>query len=314
MIVLPFTLSAAILFSLFITGCNGGNTADSDFAGVKVTASGSSGRTNVPVVLEPKADGTDVTGCDYFKVDFSNASEGYIITDYSGTSEKAKFQITGNDSVTYTYNINLDAQTVIPLSAGDGTYNLMLFESIGGGQYANNFSDVITVKIENIYGPFLYPNQYVNFNKDSQAVIKSGEIVSQATCDLEAIGKVYGFVAENVVYDTEEAENVETTYLPDVDEVLATGKGICFDYASLMASMLRSQGIPTRLEIGYSNDAYHAWVSVFTKDEGWIGGIIQFDGKSWTLMDPTLAANKKDIKKIKNYIGDGTGYTTKYMY
>ena len=30
-----------------------------------------------------------------------------------------------------------------------------------------------------------------------------------------------------------------------------TKKGICLDYSSLIASMLRTQGIPTRMEIGY---------------------------------------------------------------
>ena len=39
--------------------------------------------------------------------------------------------------------------------------------------------------------------------------------------------------------------------LPSVDETLKTKKGICFDYAALMTAMLRSQGIPTKLEIGY---------------------------------------------------------------
>ena len=45
--------------------------------------------------------------------------------------------------------------------------------------------------------------------------------------------------------------------------------------APLMAAMLRSQGIPTRLEIGYSKDAYHAWVSVYIEDIGWIDSIIE---------------------------------------
>ena len=34
--------------------------------------------------------------------------------------------------------------------------------------------------------------------------------------------------------------------------------------------MLRSQRIPAKLEIGYSGDIYHAWISVYIKDIGWI--------------------------------------------
>ena len=41
--------------------------------------------------------------------------------------------------------------------------------------------------------------------------------------------------------------------------------------------------------------------------------IISFDGKDWTLMDPTLAAGN-DRESVKKYIGDGTHYTVKYHY
>ena len=80
-----------------------------------------------------------------------------------------------------------------------------------------------------------------------------------------------------------------------------------------MAAMLRSVGIPTRMEIGYSGDAYHAWVSVYVKDIGWINDIIQFDGNVWTLMDPTFDANADGNTSL---IGSGkkAEYTTMYNY
>ena len=37
----------------------------------------------------------------------------------------------------------------------------------------------------------------------------------------------------DVTYDEDKAATVETGYLPDIDETLSTGKGICFDYAGL---------------------------------------------------------------------------------
>ena len=105
-------------------------------------------------------------------------------------------------------------------------------------------------------------------------------------------------------------------YLPQVDEVLETRKGICLDYSSLMASMLRTQGIPTRMEIGYAGTAYHAWISCYLKEIGWVNGIIQFDGKNWSMMDPTFTStsNEKSDKKLKEFIGDGSNYKTIYMY
>ena len=99
----------------------------------------------------------------------------------------------------------------------------------------------------------------------------------------------------------------------DVDSILTSGTGICLDYAAVMASMLRSQRIPTRLEVGYAQDAYHAWISVYTADTGWLNGIIEFDGNVWTLVDPTFGANTDD-KALKKFIGDGTNYILQKMY
>ncbi len=85
----------------------------------------------------------------------------------------------------------------------------------------------------------------------------------------------------------------------DPDETLDTGKGICFDYAALMSAMLRSQRIPTKLEVGYSGDVYHAWISCYVDEIGWVDNIIEFDGKNWSMTYPTLAANNSasDVKK-----------------
>jgi len=298
--------------ALMFSGCNA-KSADSDLASVDITKTAST-RTNETLVLVPSSDGTAVLSSDVYVIDYSNSSEGYITFKYNGSSEKVKLQLTGPDQVTYTYNIYDKNETVFPLSAGSGSYTVTLFESIGTDQYATSLNDTINVDITNVFGPFLYPNQYVNFTADSAAVLEASSLTKSSSCDLEAIASIYNFVISNVTYDKEEAANVQSNYLPDVDEVLSTGKGICFDYAALMASMLRSQGIPTRLEIGYAKDAYHAWISVYTEDQGWIGGIISFDGTSWTLMDPTLASNKKNNAEIKSFIGDGSSYTVKYMY
>lgn len=295
-------------------GCGKGGNAEFNISSVDVSVNSSSDRTNEIKVLTPVAAGENVIGSDVCSIDISNVSEGYIVVRYTGDSSKVKLQLSGNGQTTYTYNITSDDEVVIPLSSGDGEYSINLYESLGNDQYISAFADTFPVEIKNVFGPFLYPNQYVMFNADSSSVAKAKELVATATCDLEAVALVYDFVINNVTYDHEEAETVESSYLPNPDEVLSTGKGICQDYASLMAAMLRSQGIPTRLEIGYAKDAYHAWISVYTEDQGWIGGIIQFNGSSWTLLDPTLASNSKDIKAIKNFIGDGSSYTVKYLY
>ena len=122
-------------------------------------------------------------------------------------------------------------------------------------------------------------------------------------------------MVKNVKYDDEKAQNVQSGYLPSVDETLKTKKGICFDYAALMTAMLRSQGIPTKLEIGYSGISIMPLDQYLLNEKGWVDNIIQFDGKSWELMDPTLAANNSDNKEdVKEYIGNGEHYVLQYSY
>ena len=53
---------------------------------------------------------------------------------------------------------------------------------------------------------------------------------------------------------------------------------------------------------------------VWSEKDGWIDGVVYFDGTSWQRMDPTFAANGKQSSEIMRYIGDGSNYTVKYLY
>ena len=280
---------------------------------VTIESIGSDPRNNLANVLTPTAPGTSVTGNDYVSVDISNNSEGYIVVTYKGSSTNVKFQVTGPGQSAYTYKIATGVATVMPLTGGSGSYKLGCYEGIGGNQYAVVYTENVTFNITNTFGPYLYPNQYVNFNSNSKVVTKAASLVSGCDTDLEAVEAVYHYVVKNFTYDYDKAATVSSGYLPVVDTVLDSKTGICFDYAAVMASMLRSQNIPTRLEIGYAGDAYHAWISVYVKDKGWIDGIIKFDGKNWTLMDPTFASTSSS-KETKDFITNKSNYTVKYMY
>ncbi len=270
-------------------------------------------RDNTPVCLVPSADGIVTLSNDFVDIDASHSQEGYIMIAYKGQNPKVKLQLTGPDYMTYTYDLIGNDYEVFPLSAGDGIYQLGIYENVDGSQYATVFADQLSVTITNPYGPFLYPNQYVKFEASNQVVSKAKELVATAHDDLEAINLVYNYVTETITYDYDKAASVQSGYVPNVDEILSLKTGICLDYASVMASMLRSQQIPTRLEVGYAGDAYHAWISTYVENQGWINGIIQFDGQSWSLMDPTFAANTGE-SELKSFIGDGSNYVTKYIY
>ena len=201
-----------------------------------------------------------------------------------------------------------------PLTEGDGTYAIKVYENTTGTKYAQALSTTVTMQLRSEFLPFLYPNQYVNFNDNSQVVAKAAELVQNKSGDFEKMKAVYEFVVNNFTYDTQLAETVKSGYLPVVDDVLAARKGICFDYAAVMAAMLRSQNIPCKLVVGYAGAVYHAWISVWSEETGWVDGVIYFDGTSWQRMDPTFASSANQSKQIMEYIGNGANYSAKYFY
>lgn len=270
-------------------------------------------RDNTPVCLIPSAPGTVVYENQLVKADASHIAEGYLMIAYLGENPKVKLQITGPDYMTYTYDLKGNDYEAFPLSVGDGTYTIGVYENVEDSQYATIFSQEIDVSLTNPTGAFLYPNQYVKFDSTSQIVSKAKELVAPAHDDLEAINYIYNYIVENFTYDYQKAETVQSGYIPDVDEILNSQTGICLDYAAVMAGMLRSQQIPTKLEVGYAGQAYHAWISTYVNNIGWINGIIQFDGVNWSLMDPTFAANSGE-KELRSFIGEGDNYVTKYNY
>lgn len=74
------------------------------------------------------------------------------------------------------------------------------------------------------------------------------ELSASANDDLEVIENVYNYIITNFTYDYDKAASVQSGYLPDVDDVLASQTGICFDYAAVMASMLGVSGFPPALK------------------------------------------------------------------
>ena len=295
------------IFCLLLVGCSGSSSAS------RKEHSGPP-RDSTPKVLTPSADGVTVYQNDFASIDASNTSQGYVMVKYNGTNEKVKLQITCPDQSCYTYLISdRGAYDTFPLTAGNGSYALQVLENVAGDTYTVSLAQSINVSIEDEFLPFLYPNQYVNFHTDSKAVSKGSDLAKDTYSDLDVVQNIYNYVIKNISYDTAKAQNVSYGYVPDIDDTLSSKKGICFDYAALMTSMLRSQNIPTKLEVGYSGDAYHAWISTYIDDKGWVDDIIQFNGDTWQIMDPTLAATN-DSAAVKKYVGDGSHYVVKYTY
>ena len=244
-------------------------------------------------------------------IDYSNIADGYVMAQYTAkTKKKLKAQVAG-PTTTYTYNLTVGEWAAFPLSDGNGNYKVTVFENVSDNKYSTVLSASFSLTLEDEFAPFLRPNQYVNYTNATNTISKAAELVSGKTDTLEKVAAIYDYVVQNMSYDREKAATVKSGYLPVLDEILASKKGICFDYASLMAGMLRSQNIPCKMVVGYAGSAYHAWISVWTEEYGWVDGVIYFDGTAWRRMDPTYASSGDEYL---DFINNDKNYSSKYFY
>ena len=263
--------------------------------------------------LVPECAGEVVYSNDLADLDASRTADGYIMLRYNGQADGAKVQITIPEGTVYTYSIAPGNYETFPLTGGDGEYCVDVLENAGGDLYALVFTHKLTVRIADEFSPYLYPNQYVWYTPDSPIYGLGVSLSEQSVSDLDYVEHVYEYIISTIDYDDELAERVKPGYIPDLEHTLDSGAGICFDYASLMTALLRTQGIPTKLVIGYSDLQYHAWIDVYLEEKGWVSHVIYFDGSSWSIIDPTLGPNntRSDVKK---YVGDDSHYQAKYFY
>lgn len=293
-------LCTAALVLALIAGVLGAAAAKSETMPTKVES-----KTGITVYSNAKA-----------SIDASNLAEGYLMVKYTGGKDvKIKVQITRDSGTTYTYNLNNKGTAeTFPLTEGDGKYTVKVYENTTDTKYAQAYSTTVTMKLRNEFLPFLYSNQFVNFTAKSAVVTKGAELTKDAVTDLARIQSIYDYVVKNFTYNYELAKTVQSGYLPDVDKVLADKKGICFDYAAVMAAMLRSQNIPCKLVVGYAGTTYHAWIDVYIDSIGWVDKVIYFDGTTWTLMDPTFVSSGNHSDSIMTYVTTDSNYTAKYAY
>ncbi len=272
----------------------------------------------IPDQLAPKASGTLTQKSDRAVIDYSNTKDGYVMVNCSGGGKKLKVLVYGpsygKNGTKYTYNLNAGEWTTLPLSDGNGSYKIGVYENTTGNKYATLLTADFSVSLTDEFAPFLRPNQYVNYQNAVNSIAKAAQLTQGISDPLMKVEKIYQFVVNNVTYDQQKAATVQSGYLPVLDTTMATGKGICFDYAALMTGMLRSQGVPCKLVVGYAGQAYHAWVSVWTEATGWIDGAVYFDGSSWHRMDPTFISSGKNSAAIQKYVGNGSNYNAMYLY
>ena len=95
----------------------------------------------------------------------------------------------------------------------------------------------------------------------------------------------------DTLHDSFEYVPGSTSAVSPIDHILASGRGVCQDYAHVMIAIARSWGVPSRYVSGYvyvrrtgdetPETASHAWVECWLGDPGWVG----FDPTNRRLVD-----------------------------
>ena len=211
-------------------------------------------------------------------LDYSNAVDGYVMAAATyPTDSRLKMRVVWNDRQ-LTYDLDGSGEyEIFPLQFGSGFYEFSLYENVGGTKYSSEGRVTLDVVMSNEDGAFLVPNQYVNYTKDSPSVLKSDELAGTAS-EEEIYQAVCDYMASEFTYVFVRAQTISPGTLPEVDGCFDRKSGICQDLSAVMVSMLRVQGIPARLMIGYADGYYHAWTVAV------VGGEERF-------FDPTAAVN-----------------------
>ena len=303
-----FFILFILIFSLTACGAGSGSgsSAGADSAGADSAGGGSfDAEYHDASFSEDSAEGNSEA-----KVDFSHTSDGYFGV-LANSDSRLKLQVF-KDSDTFTYDVEQGKPQIFPLQGGDGSYTIKVMKNVSGTSYYELYSTSTSVTLNDSKAPYVRPNVYANYSKDSECIKKASQMAGSASSESDFVDQVYDYICKSIKYDYDEAATVESGYIPDPDEVMSSGKGICFDYASLAASMLRSQGIPTKIIFGYvaPDNLYHAWNMFYTDEEGWTTVEFSVDPGDWTRVDLTFSANGQN----SNFIGDGTNYQDVYQY
>lgn len=232
----------------------------------------------------PEVTGTDVQVDGKLIIDASNMQKGYVLCCVSApTDHGLKIRVVYNGAQ-LTYDLdNTGDYEVFPLQLGSGNYEFALFENVKGNKYSAEGKITLKAQLEDENAAFLVPNQYVDYVRTTNAVLKSDEICT----DGDIYKKVCDFMASEFEYDFGRAKMISSGKLqvmPDIENCFDARAGVCQDLSAIMCCMLRVQGIPAKLMMGYADKYYHAWT------------VAVVDGEE-VFFDPTEAIGCMNAKK-----------------
>jgi transglutaminase-like putative cysteine protease len=237
-------------------------------------------------------------------IDTSAIDEGTVTISY--VAEQRLKVLVEKDGQRLTYDLRNDgiAETY-PLQLGDGDYTIGVLVNTTGTKYKYVSKQTVRLELEDDKQVYLASVRDVNWNPDMDAITKANELTEGLKSDSEKIKKIYEYIVSSFRYDYNKLAALPSTYTPDIDNIYSSGKGICYDFSSVFAAMLRSQGIPAKLVKGYTPnvEGYHAWNEVFDSEKG-----------EWIVIDTTYDAERKAAGRAYGMIKETAHYSKVYEY
>lgn len=257
---------------------------------------------------------------DTVTLDIESLSLGAVRVRYNKTDSSQKVKlIIQKDKMRYIYNLQADGQwQTYSFQMGSGSYNLQVLVNKKDNLYNAVLDTDLEVELSSQEAPFLHSNPMVRFSEDSKTVELARSLTQGKTTDREKAQAIYEYVVNNIKYDYDKAKTVKPGYRPDCDEILEAGKGICFDYASLLSAMLRAVDIPAKLVTGYvaPRNSYHAWNEVYLNDS--LPSEVELDKpfcqEGWVRLDATHRANARDSARSLEFTGNDLNYVERLEY
>lgn len=231
--------------------------------------------------------------------------------EWSGTGDpdvRIMVRKDAEDGIQYVYRMEEDGDTRVTFTQGSGDYEVSVLQHSMGNKFALVYSVTLEIDAGDGVGAFTGPTAMVRYDGESDLAAKAAELCGTCGTDSEKIAAVYGYVGKSVDYDYQKAKAITAgnlagiTDVPDLDDVFASGKGVCYDIAGLMTGMLRSQGVPCQLVYGYVDDMYHAWCMVMPDEDGTAGHMPLTAGE-WSVLDPTFV--RHGDRRAKMYVDNG---------
>lgn len=213
----------------------------------------------------PESSGEVVQADGKLIVDASHMEQGYIMCCVSApTDHRLKVRMTYSSGAQLDYDLDNDGDYVVfPLQLGSGNYDFALYENVSGSKYSAEGKVSLSVQLVDENAAFLVPNQYVDYVQTTNAVLKSDELATQG----DIYQTVCDFMTNEFSYDFVRAKTISPGALPEIETCFDARAGICQDLSAVMVCMLRVQGIPARLMIGYADQYYHAWTVALVNGE-----------------------------------------------